>query len=69
MALEGLASGFGMGPGVSPPLWPPKHCETHTTTGLFIVVCCFRSVIVDASNALLLNVFVGVECCCKSSAD
>ena len=22
-ALEGLASGFGMGPGVSPPLWPP----------------------------------------------
>jgi hypothetical protein len=23
-ALVGLASGFGMGPGVSPPLWPPK---------------------------------------------
>jgi hypothetical protein len=23
-ALEGLTSGFGMGPGVSPPLWPPK---------------------------------------------
>jgi hypothetical protein len=22
-ALEGLASGFGMWPGVSPPLWPP----------------------------------------------
>ena len=22
-ALEGLASGFGMGPGVSPSLWPP----------------------------------------------
>ena len=22
-ALVGLASGFGMGPGVSPPLWPP----------------------------------------------
>jgi hypothetical protein len=25
-AREGLTSGFGMGPGVSPPLWPPKPC-------------------------------------------
>ena len=24
-ALVGLASGFGMGPGVSPPPWPPQH--------------------------------------------
>lgn len=24
-AREGLTSGFGMGPGVSPPLWPPKR--------------------------------------------
>ena len=24
-ALAGLASGFGMGPGVSPPPWPPQH--------------------------------------------
>src|SRR4029450_10521937 len=24
-ALEGLTSGFGMGPGGSPPLWPPKR--------------------------------------------
>ena len=24
-ALKGLASGFGMGPGVSLSLWPPKH--------------------------------------------
>src|SRR3954466_525095 len=24
-ALTGLASGFGMEPGVSPSLWPPKH--------------------------------------------
>jgi hypothetical protein len=24
-ALEGLTSGFGMGPGVTPPLWPPKQ--------------------------------------------
>src|SRR5256712_13004571 len=22
----GLTSGFGMGPGVSPPLWPSNHC-------------------------------------------
>src|SRR6201994_1880328 len=29
-ALEGLASGFGMGPGVSPPLWPPEHRTTPT---------------------------------------
>ena len=25
-ALAGLASGFGMGPGVSPPPWPPQQC-------------------------------------------
>jgi hypothetical protein len=25
-ALEGLTSGFGMGPGVSPSLWPPRRC-------------------------------------------
>ena len=25
-ALAGLTSGFGMGPGVSPPLWPPQLC-------------------------------------------
>ena len=37
-ALEGLTSGFGMGPGVSPPLWPPKRSgasgtpETSRTT-------------------------------------
>jgi hypothetical protein len=29
-ALEGLASGFGMGPGVSPPLCPPEHRTTPT---------------------------------------
>src|SRR6266498_3272166 len=26
-ALEDLTSGFGMGPGVTPPLWPPKRYE------------------------------------------
>ena len=25
-ALEGLTAGFGMDPGVSPPLWPPCAC-------------------------------------------
>ena len=25
-ALKGLTSGFGMGPGVSPSLWPPQRC-------------------------------------------
>ena len=25
-ALEGLTAGFGMGPGVSPSLWPPQRC-------------------------------------------
>lgn len=24
-SLEGLAAGFGMGPGVSPPMWPPAY--------------------------------------------
>ena len=32
-ALVGLASGFGMGPGVSPPLWPPEHRTTPTKVG------------------------------------
>ena len=39
-ALAGLASGFGMGPGVSPPPWPPQHCEPPHRThpgGLVLV--------------------------------
>src|SRR3954454_12859141 len=31
-ALSGLASGFGMGPGVSLTLKPPKHYETHVVS-------------------------------------
>lgn len=27
-ALEGLTTGFGMGPGVSLPLWPPENLKT-----------------------------------------
>ena len=53
-ALEGLASGFGMGPGVSPPLWPPEHRTTPTTAdGVWGVQW------VDASRALFL---VGSPC-------
>ena len=26
-AVEGLTAGFGMEPGVSPPLWPPEICS------------------------------------------
>ena len=44
-ALEGLASGFGMGPGVSPPLWPPEHRTIPTTVGGVGGVQC-----VDASS-------------------
>jgi hypothetical protein len=44
-ALEGLASGFGMGPGVSPPLWPPEHRTTPTTNSCGVGVQC-----VDAST-------------------
>ena len=46
-ALEGLASGFGMGPGVSPPLWPPEHRTTPTVV-VGGVVC--RGV--DASSSV-----------------
>jgi hypothetical protein len=51
-ALEGLASGFGMGPGVSPPLWPPEHRTTPTNKQVLVgwgVQC------VDASRALFLD--------------
>ena len=36
-ALVGLASGFGMGPGVSPPLWPPEQWPLFFSCCL----CCF----------------------------
>ena len=33
-ALEGLTAGFGMDPGVSPPLWPPETCPAiHRSRG------------------------------------
>src|SRR5579872_3246935 len=32
LALVGLASGFGMGPGVSLPLWPPQRGRTVSST-------------------------------------
>ena len=32
-ALEGLTSGFGMGPGVSPSLWPPQRCGVFRGLG------------------------------------
>src|ERR1700753_4197052 len=43
-ALEGLASGFGMGPGVSPPLWPPEHrtTPTHVCVGVGLCGCAVR---------------------------
>ena len=45
-ALKGLTSGFGMGPGVSPSLWPPKRVSS------FGLLCCSRpylgNCIVDA---------------------
>ena len=50
-ALEGLASGFGMGPGVSPPLWPPEHRTTSTRGGVWWGVRW-----VDASSAWFLVV-------------
>jgi hypothetical protein len=34
-ALEGLTSGFGMGPGVSPSLWPPQRCGVVRLAGRF----------------------------------
>src|SRR3978361_139860 len=37
-ALRGLASGFGMGPGVSLLLWPPKRYRVFDRCGLQIAV-------------------------------
>ena len=39
MALAGLTSGFGMGPGVAPPLWRPSHC-VHLCASLRARVGC-----------------------------
>ena len=51
-ALEGLASGFGMGPGVSPPLWPPEHRTTPTHA--WWVWGCVGVQCVDASSLFSL---------------
>ena len=32
-ALKSLTSGFGMGPGVSPSLWPPGTLSSYTASG------------------------------------
>src|SRR3954466_15666984 len=58
-ALEGLASGFGMGPGVSPPLWPPEHRTTPTTEH----VCGVGVQCVDASTLLFLSCLVHLLRC------
>ena len=34
-ALEGLTTGFGMGPGVSLPLWPPENLQNHTVEYIY----------------------------------
>ena len=73
-ALAGLASGFGMGPGVSPPPWPPQQYATShqpatqtPRTGVVVGVggCGWGLVnrLVDASSsppAVRGEVFVGV---------
>ena len=52
-ALKGLASGFGMGPGVSPSLWLPKlYGDVPSVSRPYLGNCT-----VDASH-ILLKVFV-----------
>ena len=52
LALSGLASGFGMGPGVSSMLWPP------TSIFLLFGLCCVRYCGVDAVLLLLFVLLV-----------
>ena len=66
-ALAGLASGFGMGPGVSLPLWTAvtlfSRRSIHKSSvplGLFLVVGC--------DGSMCLWVWLRVVVCCKFSA-
>ena len=56
-ALAGLASGFGMGPGVSLPLWTAVTLLCCHQLGVFLVVGCGR-----------VDVVCGCEFVCKFSA-
>ncbi len=58
-ALQGLASGFGMGPGVSLAQWPPKQSVVVFPPPLGVVgddphVCCLGYRTVDASRAQIV---------------
>ena len=58
-ALEGLTSGFGMGPGVSLSLWPPEQVrDTNNICFVVVLVCVLGYLIVDASSRC---------CCCVAS--
>ena len=63
-ALEGLTSGFGMGPGVSPPLWPPKRWSPRSS-GTWIEGAALeqssRTTIASASESQVLGLLVPVS--------
>ncbi len=62
-ALEGLTSGFGMGPGVPPPPWPPKRwCPRSTDDGEDAALeQSSRTAIASASKGQVLGLLVRVS--------
>ena len=66
-ALEGLTSGFGMGPGVSPPLWPPKRSGAPATPGTSRTTQRARATEVSCQVLGLLVPVSSTHCCASTS--
>jgi hypothetical protein len=66
-ALEGLTSGFGMGPGVSPPLWPPKRSGASGTPETSRTTQRARATEVSCQVLGLLVPVSSTHCCASTS--
>src|SRR5207247_7253780 len=72
----GLTSGFGMGPGVSPPLWPSNHCCPRREGAGYISVsisevrgprCIVVAALVPRARALVLRLAITYDYCATTN--